>query len=171
MTLFSRKGFDETTIDEIVEAAKCRVARFSATLPQGTHCFSHQQKYVDNSRALLAEKRPDKTPFAKVRIACLKMVRFIWKDARASGAMADHPVLSDPHRPGRSFDIEWEPPSPSACCWIARPPGRATTRALPGPPQSWASSGLSFCNGTRANAGRIYSNSARKPSILEKGYQ
>jgi len=110
MTLFSRKGFDETTIDEIVEAAEVsRRTFFRYFAAKELIAFPHQQKYVDKFRALLAEKRPDKTPFAKVRIACLKMAA-LYMEGREEHLAQWRIIQSSPTliARGDQFDIEWE---------------------------------------------------------------
>lgn len=108
--LFSKKGFEETTIDEIAAAADVsRRTFFRYFAAKELVAFPHQDSYINSFRALLAEKRVDRTAFAAVRIACLKMSHS-YMEGRDEHLTQWRIIQNSPTliARGDQFDIDWE---------------------------------------------------------------
>jgi AcrR family transcriptional regulator len=76
LSLFERRGFEATTVDELAEAAEVsRRTFFRYFATKEAVLFPDREARLDRFRALLAERRRGEPAFAAIRRACLALAR------------------------------------------------------------------------------------------------
>jgi AcrR family transcriptional regulator len=110
MELFSRKGFEATTVEEIARAAGVSRRTFFRYFPaKELLVFSHQDFYFAQFRRMLDEKRSGETPFDAVRRALLSLACEFMK-SRADHLQQQRIIQRSAVliARGDAFDDEWE---------------------------------------------------------------
>jgi len=108
--LFTRKGFEATTVDEIAAAAEVSRRTFFRYFPsKELVVFPHQQSYLAEFRALLADSRDGEHPFTTLRRACVKMAR-MYMHSREDHLLQQRIIQASPSliSRGNEFDNDWE---------------------------------------------------------------
>ena len=110
MELFAKKGFENTTVDEIVAAAEVSRRTFFRYFPaKELVMFPHQDAYYARFRELLADHNHGEPPFTTVRAACLRMAE-VYMSARDEHLAQQRIIQSSPMliARGDQFDEELE---------------------------------------------------------------
>jgi AcrR family transcriptional regulator len=110
MKLFTEKGFEETTIDEIVESADVSRRTFFRYFPsKDLIVFPHQDIYLEYFSGLLAKNRGEETSMAALRRASQTMARQ-YQSEREDHLIQQRIMQSSPTliARGDKMDEDWE---------------------------------------------------------------
>lgn len=108
--LFVSKGFDQTTMDDIAEAAEVsRSTLFRYFGNKEAMVFPHQDERLDIFIEIVSERPADESPFATVRRGLLHLAE-VFHSTREEMAVQHKIVTSSPHLQARelAFYDEWE---------------------------------------------------------------
>ena len=108
--LFLDKGFDNTTVEEIAEAAEVSRSTFFRYFPaKELTVFPHNQARVEQFRQEYLQRVPGESAFVALCRAVAAMAR-IFQDAREEQLIQTRIVRASPFLLGRRFQIEeaWE---------------------------------------------------------------
>lgn len=110
MKLFIEKGFEETTVDEIAEAAEVSRRSFFRYFPsKDLVVFPHQDIYLEYFRRLLAENRGQETAMDAIRRATMTMAEQ-YHAAREDHLIQQRIIQKSPTliARGDKMDEDWE---------------------------------------------------------------
>lgn len=106
--LFRRKGFEQTTVDEIAEVADVsRRTFFRYFATKEAVVFPDQAKRLRAFREMLARKDPDEPPFQAVRRACLAIAEDYSINRRAMLAQ-QRLIDASPALLAYERDLDWQ---------------------------------------------------------------
>jgi TetR/AcrR family transcriptional regulator, regulator of mycofactocin system len=110
MDLFDQNGFEATTVDDIAAAADVSRRTFFRYFPaKDLVLFPHQDLYLDQFSALLADRKPNEEPFDALRRALLEMGQY-YMESREEHLRQQRIIRASPTliAKGNKFDEDWE---------------------------------------------------------------